>query len=191
MNEGFIMKKLISITAMTLMGLSLSAKEINPYSDQYIEKLNVEYKGFAYEKEAQVENLTNVVSHLQKSYDEKIISLENELTKTKERLVEKSLNEEKIQEALKEKYESEILSVKKELALKTRTLLEYQRQIEKMNPSEDTKNLIKLNAELAAELRKTEGQLAALQLEVKKELPTNIANRQTKGTRMPASVEGK
>jgi hypothetical protein len=83
------MKKLISITAMTLMGLSLSAKEINPYSDQYIEKLNVEYKGFAYEKEAQVENLTNVVSHLQKSYDEKIISLENELTKTKERLVEK------------------------------------------------------------------------------------------------------
>jgi hypothetical protein len=185
------MKKLISITAMTLMGLSLSAKEINPYSDQYIEKLNVEYKGFAYEKEAQVENLTNVVSHLQKSYDEKIISLENELTKTKERLVEKSLNEEKIQEALKEKYESEILSVKKELALKTRTLLEYQRQIEKMNPSEDTKNLIKLNAELAAELRKTEGQLAALQLEVKKELPTNIANRQTKGTRMPASVEGK
>jgi hypothetical protein len=76
-----------------------------------------------------------------------------------------------------------------------RSLYEAQRQIEKMEPSEDLKKLVVLNSELSADLRKTEGHMAIIQLENKKLTETtsskniklkNISDRSN--NRMPASV---
>ena len=83
-------------------------------------------------------------------------------------------------------YEDEVNNLKKELASKTRSALEMQRQIEKMQPTEDLKKVILLNNELAADLRKSEGHLAAIQLEYKRATDTT---KSSGFNRAPASVE--
>jgi hypothetical protein len=100
----------------------------------------------------------------EKQYQDKIHFLELELGKYKERLVEKSLNLEKSQDGLKAKYEQEIAFLKREVVYKTKSLFEAQRQLEKINPSEDMKNLVRLNTEMAAQIRGTQDQMAISQL---------------------------
>jgi hypothetical protein len=100
----------------------------------------------------------------EKQYQDKIHYLEIELGKYKERLVEKSLNLEKTQEGLRTKYEQEIAFLKREVVYKTKSLFEAQRQLEKINPSEDMKNLVRLNTEMAAQIRGTQDQMAISQL---------------------------
>lgn len=131
--------------------------------------------------------LTKLLDQQQKSYDVKITFLETELRKTKDRLIEKSMNQEKFENAMIEKYSAEAVFLKRELAYKTKSLLEYQRQIEKMKPAEDLKNMIKLNTALSSELRKSEDQIAIMQLRPLEGVPgTNSA------ARLPASTkEGK
>ncbi|MGZ3787404.1 MAG: hypothetical protein ACXVLQ_02710 [Bacteriovorax sp.] len=178
------MKALIVITGIFATNFSTSmAKDIRPYDDNYIKTVNEDYKEISFNEEMKVSYLTKLLEHQQKAYDDKISFIETELRKTKDRLIEKSMNQEKIEEAMKEKYSAEAVALKKELAYKTKTLLEYQRQLEKMKPSEDMKKLIKLNTELASELRRSEDQIAFIQL------------KQSEGThkdqslnRFPASV---
>ncbi len=134
-----------------------------------------------------VQFLTRQMAMNQKMYENKISYLESELEKMKSRLIEKSLVLEKYEASLKNKYELELYDMKKELAQRNKAILQYQRQIEKMNPSEDLKNVIKINTELASELRKSEGQLAAIQLQVKEFAPKDI----TKANRLPASASDK
>ena len=97
---------------------------------------------------------------------------------------DEELNQEKIEEAMIEKYSAEAVLLKRELAYKTKSLLEYQRQIEKMKPSEDLKNMIKLNTELASELRKSEDHIAYIELKHVEATPGVHA-----GSRLPASVK--
>jgi hypothetical protein len=137
-------------------------------------------------RDVAIANLEKTVAYQQRAYEEKINYLEVELLKYQNRLVEKSLTEEKIFNNVKSQYEEEVNNLKKELAQRTRSALELQRQVEKMQPSEDLKKVIQLNNELAADLRKSEGQLAAIQLEFKK---SNDLPKSSGFNRAPASVE--
>ena len=118
----------------------------------------------------------------EKKYEDKIQFLEIELAKYKTKLVEKSLSLEKTQEEMQTKYDQEIAYLKRDNNYKTKSLLEAQRQLEKINPSEDMKTLVKVNTELASEIRKNQDQMAMSQLK--------FSNENTKG-RFPASVKSK
>lgn len=186
------MNKLVLSIILTLSFSKAWAHMVPQFDDSYMVRQNNDYKAVAYDEEVKMAGLEKNFAHMQKSYEDKINFLETELEKTKSRLVEKSINEEKIQLAIKEHYEEEVNFLKKELISKTRTVLEYQRQIEKINPSEDTKHLIQINTDLAAELRKSEGQLAVIELEYKKMQPNTLLPKTGRNKeRMPASVEDK
>lgn len=139
------------------------------------------------QKEAKIAYLTKMLEQQQKLYEQKVSYLEYELKKSKERLVEKSLNNEKTQEYLENKFAEESAYLKRELVARTKTVMEYQRQLEKIKPSEDMKNLIKVNTELAIEVRKSTDQLALIQLKQEADKPHFGGN--AGGARMPASVE--
>jgi hypothetical protein len=130
----------------TFIAPNLMAKQYNLYED--IGSNNQDQKTMSKEKQ----------------YEDKISYLESELTKYKQQLVEKSIYSEKAQEVLKLKYEQEIAFLKREVIYKTKSLLEAQRQIEKINPSEDLKGLIRLNNEMAAQIRGTQDALAISKL---------------------------
>lgn len=182
------MKALLVMTVIAASNFStLMAKDLSPYEDTYIKNMNEDYKEASFNQEMKVSYLTKLLEHQQKSYEDKITYLETELRKTKDRLIEKSINQEKIEDAMKDKYAAEVMALKKELAYKTKSLLEYQRQVEKMKPSEDLKNVIKLNTEMASQLRRSEDQLAIFQLKQVEDM-----RGEHKGGRLPASVkEGK
>jgi hypothetical protein len=183
MKAALLFSVILSSTFSTLM-----AKDVNPFEDTYVKNMNEDYKAANFNTEMKVNYLTKLLEHQQKSYDDKITYLETELRKTKDRLIEKSMNQDKIEEAMKDKYSAETVALKKELAYKNKSLMEYQRQLEKMKPSEDMKNLIKLNTQLASELRKSEDQLAFIQLKQVEDMRAG----EPRGSRMPASVkEGK
>ena len=181
------MKVLLISLLFTSISAVVSAKVINPNEEDSHTPMNDLITESTYSVDMKVIYLTKLLDQQQKSYEVKMSFLENELRKTKDRLIEKSMNQEKIEEAMIEKYSAETIFLKRELAYKTKSLLEYQRQIEKMKPSEDLKNMIKLNTELASELRKSEDQIAYIELKHVEETQGFHT-----GARLPASVkEGK
>jgi hypothetical protein len=119
-----------------------------------------------------------------KLYEGKISFMETELNKTKERLIQKSMNQELIETAMQEKHATESIQLKKDLAYTTKSLLLFQRQMEKMKPSEDLKNMITLNTELASQLRKSEDQIASTQYKSLEMKPSS-----SNGDRRPASIK--
>jgi hypothetical protein len=143
------------------------------------------------EKDMKISNLNKLLDQQQHSYDEKISYLQDELKKSKERLIEKSINTEKMQASAERLFAEESSYLKKELVAKTKTLMEYQRQLEKVKPSEEMKNLINVNTNLAVELRKTNDQLAIIQLKGYEAVAGKAAPAQITGGRAPASVEEK
>lgn len=143
------------------------------------------------EKDMKISNLNKLLDQQQHSYDEKISYLQEELKKSKERLIEKSINTEKMQASVERRFSEESTYLKKELVAKTKTLMEYQRQLEKIKPSEEMKNLINVNTNLAVELRKTNDQLAIIQLKGYEAVAGKAAPAQVTGGRAPASVEEK
>lgn len=143
------------------------------------------------EKDMKIANLNKLLDQQQHSYDEKISYLQDELKKSKERLIEKSINTEKIQANVEKRFSEESSYLKKELVAKTKTLMEYQRQLEKVKPSEELKNLINLNTSLAVELRKSNDQLAIIQLKGNEAIATKPVPAQATRGRMPASLEEK
>ena len=164
------MKALITYSLFMTFASSLFAKEIIPFDDYYagasidlvIEKNCTQDTKIIY--------LMKQLEQQSKLYESKISFMETELDKTKERLIQKSMNQESIETAMQEKYARESIQLKKDLAYATKSLLLFQRQMEKMKPAEDLKNIIKLNTELASQLRKSEDQIASMQyksLEIK------------------------
>lgn len=143
------------------------------------------------EKDMKIANLNKLLDQQQHSYDEKISYLQDELKKSKERLIEKSINTEKIQANVEKRFAEESAYLKKELVAKTKTLMEYQRQLEKVKPSEELKTLINSNTALAVELRKSNDQLAIIQLKGNEAIATKPVPAQATGGRMPASAEEK
>ena len=178
------MKVLLISLLFTSLPAVVSAREINPGEEDYYAPMTDLITESNYSVDMKVIYLTKLLDQQQKSYEVKMSFLENELRKTKDRLIEKSMNQEKIEEAMIEKYSAEAVFLKRELAYKTKSLLEYQRQIEKMKPSEDLKNMIKLNTELASELRKSEDHIAYIELKHVEATPGVHA-----GSRLPASVK--
>ena len=179
------MKKLV-LPIFLICSFKVSAYEVPEFEGSYYDSYQKTITADNYNRDVTIANLEKTVAYQQRAYEEKINYLEVELLKYQNRLVEKSISEEKIYTAVKNQYEVEINTLKKELAQRTRSTLEMQRQIEKMQPSEDLKKVIQLNNELAADLRKSEGQLAAIQLEYKKSHDTLKPNG---FNRAPASVE--
>ena len=143
------------------------------------------------EKDMKIANLNKLLEQQQHSYDEKISYLQEELKKSKERLIEKSINTAKMQASVERRFSEESTYLKKELVAKTKTLMEDQRQLEKVKPSDEMKNLINVNTNLAVELRKTNDQLAIIQLKGYEAVAGKAAPAQVTGGRAPASVEEK
>lgn len=139
------------------------------------------------EKDLKIASLNKLIDQQQRLYEEKITYLEFELKKSKERLVEKSINHDKMQAFQEKVFTEEATFLKRELVVKTKTLMEYQRQLEKMKPSEEVKNLIKVNTDLALEIRRSADQLALIQLKGDT-LATKPLEAPASGGRAPASV---
>jgi predicted helicase len=141
------------------------------------------------EKDMKIATLNKLLDQQQRLYEEKISYLQDELRKSKERLIEKSINQEKMQAFQEKHFNEETGYLKKELVAKTKTLMEYQRQLEKIKPSEEVKNLIKANTELAIELRRSTDQIALFHLKGNDILANKpIEDKAVTGGRMPASV---
>ena len=183
--KGLYMKALLFITILSASNFSLlMAKDLSPYEDVYVNQINNDYKESSLNLEIKTTYLQNLIQHQQKSYNEHVTYLESELKKTQERLLLKSLSLEKIEEAIKDKYAQESIALKKELVAKTKSNFELQRLIEKLQPSDDLKQMIKLNTDLASELRKSEDQIAFIQLKKAEEIREG-----RKLNRLPASVK--
>ncbi len=140
------------------------------------------------EKDLKIINLNKTLEQQQRMYEEKITYLEDELQKSKDRLVEKSINHDKAQEFLEKRFAEETGYLKKELVAKTKSMMEFQRQAEKIKPSDDMKNLIKINTELALELRKSTDDAAFTKLKGEN-FAKSIEKLPSSGGRMPASVD--
>lgn len=143
------------------------------------------------EKDMKIANLNKLLDQQQRSYEDKITYLQDELKKSKERLIEKSINTERIQANVEKRYSEETAYLKKELVAKTKTLMEYQRQLEKVKLPEEMKNIIKVNTELAVELRKSNDMLAIVQMQANEAIAKTHTPAATTGGRMPASVQEK
>lgn len=180
------MKAMLIVSVIISSNFSiLMAKDLNPYEDTFVTNLNEKNQESAFNQNTKVAYLTKLLERQQKAYDEKIGYLEAELKKTQDRLVEKSLNQDKLETSLKEKYTMDTMALKKELAYKVKALLDYQRQMEKMKPSEDLKSIVKLNTELASEMRRSEDRLAVFQLKQVEDMRSTHSS----GARLPASVK--
>lgn len=142
------------------------------------------------EKDMKIQALNKLLDQQQHSYETKISYLEEELRKSKERLIEKSINHDKIQSMAEARFNEETTFLKREVIAKTKTMMEYQRQLEKFKPSENLKELIKINAELAVELRKSTDHLALIQLKGNAiaDRPDSVETKPAAQGRMPASV---
>jgi hypothetical protein len=176
------MKAFISCTLLMTFSTSLIAKEIIPFDDAY----SIPAIDLIAEKnctqDTKIIYLMKLLEQQGKLYENKISFMETELNKAKERLIQKSMNQELIEKAMQEKYAIETIQLKKDLAYTTKSLLLFQRQMEKMKPSEDLKNIIKLNTELASQLRKSEDQIASMQYKNLEMKPGTLS-----GDRRPAS----
>lgn len=179
-----------TLVLMMIFSLTAGARELIAFDDAYWGQVQEATKAQQHHDELKAVYLTKTLETQKKMYEEKIAFLESELRKTRDRLLEKSLMQEKMAQAMEEKYSREARMYKQSLAHTTRTLMEYQRQMEKMKPSEDLKNVIRLNTQLASELRKSEDQIAIIQLKGIEAMP-GIYNSKGSGARMPASVNEK
>lgn len=192
---------LLVLTLLTVAATTVSAKEVL-YVDE-VAKPTTTYAAYPVseykfpkqevaltnnEKDMKIANLNKLLDQQQRLYEEKITYLEDELKKSKDRLIEKSINTDKMQALTEKRFNEESTYLKKELVAKTKTLMEYQRQLEKIKPSEDMKNLIKVNTELALELRKSTDQLAFIQAKGNEAVANKAETPATTGGRMPASV---
>lgn len=177
---------LLALTVLTLAATAVSAKEMffaDPGKETFIKYVNSDYQPTKdSDKDMKIVYLNKLLDQQQKMYDEKIVYLETELKKSKERLVEKSINQEKMQDYMEARFAEESSYFKKELVAKTKTLMEYQRQLEKIKPSEDMKELIKVNTLMAVELRSSADSLAIAQIQI-----NNGAKAENSG-RKPASL---
>lgn len=184
---------LLVLTLLTVAATTAQSAEVLHVNDGYKSTVTEYKSGLAAnftenEKDMKIANLNKLLDQQQRLYDEKITYLEEELKKSKERLVEKSINHDKIQAITEKRYTEETAFLKKELVAKTRTVMEYQRQLEKIKPSDEVKNLIKVNTELAIELRRSTDQIANMQLHGNEAYAAKPEAAAVKGGRMPASV---
>ncbi len=163
----------------------------NPFKNSLITNTNQEVTPAQSDKDMKIANLQKLLEQQQVMYDDKIAYLQDELKKSKERLIEKSINTEKLQANIEKRANEETTYLKKELVAKTKTLMEYQRQLEKVKLPDEMKNMLKINTELAVELRRSNDQLAIVQLQAKEAVAVKEAPSQESIKRAPASVEKK
>lgn len=179
------MKASFFIFSLLILPVNLHAKEMLPVDDSSTPVIAYAYEKPDFkkmamvnqnEKDVKILNLNKRLEEQKRLYLEKITYLEFELKKSKERLIEKSIHADNLMASSQKRFDEESTYLKKELISKTKTLMEYQRQLEKTHPSDEIKNLIKINTELALEVRRSNDQLAVIQLRGRE-------------MRMPASTE--
>lgn len=197
--KGKLMKANLLILTLLTIATTVSAKDMMTTEDGGARVIAYAYdkpdfKAIAAnsatesEKDMKIATLNKLLDQQQHAYEEKVAYLEFELKKSKDRLIEKSINTDKMTAVLEKRFNEESTYLKKELVAKTKTLMEYQRQLEKIKPSEDMKNLIKINTELALENRRSTDQLALIQLKGNEGLAKQLDAKEAAGGRMPASV---
>ncbi len=138
------------------------------------------------EKDIKILNLTYLLERQEKMYHEKINYLERELKKSNDRIVQLSLNVDKNYELAQKKAAEETNYLKKDIVARTKTIMEYQRQLEKIQPGKDVQKQIIADTQLTVEMRRTADQLAINNLlEAKKLHPS----KEQEAKRIPASVD--
>lgn len=192
------MKANLLILTLLTIATSVAAKDMLPTEDGGARVLAYAYEKPDFkavasitesEKDVKIATLNKLLDQQQRAYEDKVSYLEDELKKSKERLIEKSIITDKMAATIEKRFNEESAFLKRELVAKTKTLMEYQRQLEKIKPSEDLKNLIKINTELALENRRSTDQLALIQLRGNEGLAKQPDAKAVTGGRMPASVE--
>lgn len=183
------MKTPLLLAATLFFSLEIKAYEVE-FADQGLfsspnyEKID-EYIG-QNEKDIKILNLTHLLERQEQTYQSKISYLERELKKSNERIVSLSINSERNNELAQKKYAEENNFLKKEIIAKTKSVMEFQRQLEKIQPGKDVQRQIIQETLLAVEMRRTADQLAINNLLDSKK-PSNTIEKTTK--RMPASVD--
>lgn len=159
------MKKntLITLLALSFAPLMVQAKfieDIDPEArkfdleyQQYKEQVEKNQMSKNYEQHLQIHALKRDLASVKTNYEYKSEYLENELEKTKTKLIETSLSANKKEEFYSKKFKTEIDSLRNELVLKNKIIAEYQREIEKFKSDKDYKELAKQNFELASQVR--------------------------------------
>jgi hypothetical protein len=137
------------------------------------------------EKDIKILNLTYLLERQEKMYHDKITYLEKELKKSNEKIVALSLNSDRHYEMAQKKSAEETNHLKKEIIAKTKTIMEFQRQLEKVQPGKDVQKQIIFETQLAVENRRTADQLAINNLLDARKLQDG---KDQEPKRMPASV---
>ena len=138
------------------------------------------------DKDIKILNLTYLLERQEKMYHDKIMYLERELKKSNERIVALSLNNDRNYDLAQKKAAEENNFLKKDIVAKTKTIMEFQRQLEKIQPGKDVQKQIIQETLLAVEMRRTADQLAINNLlDARKAHPA----KDQEAKRMPASVD--
>ena len=143
----------VMVQAKFIEDIDLEAKKFDMEYQQYKDKVDKDQMTKNYEQHLQIHALKRDLASVKTNYGEKAEYLENELEKTKTKLIETSLTSNKKEEFYSKKYKTEIDSLKSELVLKNKVIAEYQREIEKLKSDKDYKELAKQNFELASQVR--------------------------------------
>jgi hypothetical protein len=177
---------IFSLAFKTSLAFEVDQGESGLYTNVNYDKLDT-----AIEKNVsdyKVTILNRQIEDQKNMYEHKIKYLETELKKSQERLISFSLNHEKAQSQLEKKLVEETSNLKRDIIAKTKSIMEYQRQLEKVKPSEDELNLIKVNTEIALALRKSTEQMALLKLRGPETMELLKEGHPESKGRMPASV---
>lgn len=182
---------LMTLLALTLAPFMVQAKfieDIDPEVKkfdldylQYKEKVEKDQMAQNYEQHLQIHALKRDLASVKTNYNYKAEYLENELEKTKSKLIETSLAANKKEEFYSKKYKTEIDSLKNELILKNKIIAEYQREIEKFKSDKDYKELAKQNFELASQVRNFDSKK-------QQDFTNPLKSQDESAKRMPASV---
>lgn len=146
-------------------------------------QMKVENDQFAknYEQHLEIGSLKRELASVADRYQQKTQYLETELQKTKEKLIETAVYNNKREEFYANKFKVDTETLKNELILKNKLIAEYQRELEKLKADPTYKDLAKQNLELASQMRNLDQKPF--------DLETKDGFNQESNRRMPASVK--
>lgn len=130
--------------------------------------------------------MQNYIKTIEQGYKNKISYLENEIQKSKHNFIELSLSKDKINDKCLQKLEEKNIYCRNGMASKDRTIMEYQRQLEKHPPKDELKRIIYSSTMAVIEKRKFHDHFAVKALN--QQYPQTIKNESDFNFRVPASL---
>lgn len=143
-------------------------------------------------EELKVEHLEKQLALQKRTYEDKISYLQKELKKSQQLLVDKSIHQLRQEKMFAKNFAEESTYLKREIVAKNKTIMEFQRLVEKFKPGQDTRDLVVTNTELSTELRKAHDLIANMSIvnESKTEaIAKGVETSEKKTGRLPASAE--